>query len=333
MIRRLLLVTILIITALCALTGLGYHALNKWAQGLEGMRKGEYADITVQLQTEVKAGLDAFLQKEDNRPYTDYLYYHMPDNAWALSQQQQAAPLVLRSPLSGQLDQGLAYGHFQIEPNNRITTPNDDIQAREGLSYSNGKIASGLDQWRDNLGRNLLQKLKLNRSEANQPKALPTPQIQQAISPRSKSNAQQLAIDSLQNTSQKSQMFRQNRAVIENNFSSNTIVSSPLTTPGHGDTQAFQVPIDPETLEDTIQIRVEPLVPRLVPNDANTPSIFGGQILVLEKECFNITLQCRQRRAQIMGYVGDEFPAQRVRLSQFFNLRLDSFNELFEGKG
>jgi len=281
MIRRLLLVTILIITALCALTGLGYHALNKWAQGLEGMRKGEYADITVQLQTEVKAGLDAFLQKEDNRPYTDYLYYHMPDNAWALSQQQQAAPLVLRSPLSGQLDQGLAYGHFQVEPNNRITTPNDDIQAREGLSYSNGKIASGLDQWRDNLGRNLLQKLKLNRSEANQPEALPTPQIQQAISPRSKSNAQQLAIDSLQNTSQKSQMFRQNRAVIENNFSSNTIVSSPLTTPGHGDTQAFQVPIDPETLGDTIQIRVEPLVPRLVPNDANTPSIFGGQILML----------------------------------------------------
>ncbi|MCP4450216.1 MAG: hypothetical protein GY809_02050, partial [Planctomycetes bacterium] len=71
MIRRLLVVTFLMITALGALAGLGYHALNKWAQGLEGMRKGEYADITVQLQTEIKAGLDAFLLKEENRPYTD----------------------------------------------------------------------------------------------------------------------------------------------------------------------------------------------------------------------------------------------------------------------
>ena len=281
MIRRLLLVTILIIFALCALAGLGYHALNKWAQGLEGMRKGEYADITVQLQTEVKAGLDAFLQKEDNRPYTDYLYYHMPDNALALSQQQQAAPLVLRSPLSGQLDQGLAYGHFQIEPNSRITTPNDYIQAREGLSYSNGKIASGLDQWRDNLGRNLLQELKLNRSEANQPKALPTPQVQQAISPLSKSNAQQLAIDSFQNTSQKSQMFRQNRAVTQNNFLSNSSEISQMSPSNQGEIQAFQTPIFPEALEDMISVRVEPLVPRLVPNDANTPSIFGGQILML----------------------------------------------------
>ena len=281
MIRRLLLVTVVMITALGALTGLGYHALNKWAQGLEGMRKGEYADITVQLQTEVKAGLDAFLLREDKRAYTDYLYYHMPDNAFALSQQQQAAPLVLRSPLSGQLDHGLAYGHFQIEQDNRITTPNDDIQAREGLSWSNGKIASDLTQWRDNLGRNLLQELKLNRSEVNLPEALPSPQVKQTSAPRTRSATQQLAIDSLQNTAQKSQLFRQNRAVIENNFSSNTIVSPRPAPSNQAEVQAFQAPVDPATLGDMIQVRVEPFVPRLVPNDPNTPSIFGGQILML----------------------------------------------------
>ncbi len=282
MIRRLLVVTILIITALCALAGLGYHALNKWAQGLEGMRKGEYADITVQLQTEIKAGLDAFLRKEDNRPYTDYLYYHMPDNALALSQQKRTAPLVLRSPLSGQLDQGLAYGHFQIEPDNHITTPNDDIQAREGLSYSNGKIASSLDQWRDNLGRNLLQELKLNRSEANPPKAIPAPQSQRAISPRRNSTAQQLAIDSLQNTSQKSQMFRQNRAVFQNNFASNSITPREnLQREIQNNAEVLQPAINQGILGDMIQIRVEPFVPRLVPMDNNTPSIFGGQILML----------------------------------------------------
>ena len=281
MIRRLLVVTLLMIIALGALAGLGYHALNKWAQGLEGMRKGEYADITVQLQTEIKAGLDAFLLNEENRPYTDYLYYHMPDNALALSQQQQAAPLILRSPLSGQLDQGLAYGHFQIEPDNRITTPNDDIQAREGLSYSNGKIASGLDQWRNNLGRILLQELKPNRSEANLPESLPVPEAQQPVRPRSKSNTQQLAIDSLQNTSQKSQLFEQNRAVFNNNFASNEIVSSQPGQSDQVEARVFQEPMYPAALEDMIQVRVEPFVPRLVPMDNNTPSIFGGQILMI----------------------------------------------------
>lgn len=281
MTQRLIYVTILMLAALAALAGLGYHALNKWAEGLEGMRRGEYADITTQLQTEVKAGLDAFLRKEDNRPYTDYLYYHMPDNAFVLSQQQQAAPMVLRSPLSGQLDHGLAYGHFQIEPDNHVTTPNDDIQAREGMSLSNGKVASDLEQWRDNLGRNLLEEFKQNRSATNLQKALPTPQVQPPQTQQGKFSAQNLAIDSLQNTSQKSQMFRQNRAIAQNNFYSNTIASPQTALSRQAESHAPRLQVDQAVLNDTIQIRVEPFVPRLVPNDQNTPSIFGGQILML----------------------------------------------------
>lgn len=278
MIKRLIFVTLLILTALCVLTGLGYHALNKWAQGLEGMRRGEYADITVQLQTEIKAGLDAFLLKEESRPYTDYLYYHMPDNAFALSQQQQAAPLVLRSPLSGQLDQGLAYGHFQIEPDNRITTPNDDIQAREGQSLANGKVASSLDLWRDNLGKNLLPELQLSQSNGNrQTYMLPAPTWNDPREQNSKSVTQKLSIDSLQNTLQRSQTVQQNRAVLFNNFSSNLTSQMQESQAQQENAQAYLS----QAADEVIQIRVEPFVPRRVPNDTNAPSIFGGQILML----------------------------------------------------
>ncbi len=282
MIRRFVLVTVLILMALGALTGLGYHALNKWAQGLEGARKGEYADITVQLQTEIKAGLDAFLQKEENRPYTDYLYYHMPDNALTLSQQQQAAPLVQRSPLSGQLDQGLAYGHFQIEPDNRITTPNDDIEAREGQSWSNAKVSLDLDQWRESLQKQLLPELKQNLSQPQTPKSRLASRAQKSLSPRVQMDVQNLAIDSLQNTSQKSQMFQQNRAIYENNVASNTFTPNQRVQPQQRkEAPMFQSMASPDMLKDMIEIRVEPFVPSLLPNDNNTPSIFGGQILML----------------------------------------------------
>ena len=104
MIKRLTLLSIIIMMALGALSLLGYHALGKWAQGLEGTRLGEYAQIAEQIRKDVKTRLDAFLDEEENRPYTDYLYYHVSENAPA----QQQAQVLLRSPLSGRLDHTLA---------------------------------------------------------------------------------------------------------------------------------------------------------------------------------------------------------------------------------
>jgi len=123
MYRRLIILSVIILTAMCGLVWLGYHSIRIWAQGMEGTRLGEFAAVAEQIRQDVKGKLDDFLRREQNRPYTDYLYYYVPEN---IVNSQQQTP-VLRSPLAGQLEQGLAYGNFQIEPDGTITTPNDDI--------------------------------------------------------------------------------------------------------------------------------------------------------------------------------------------------------------
>ena len=116
MYRRLIFLSLIIYFSLGALTLLGYHALSKWAQGMEGARLGEYAKIAEQIRQDINEKLDQFLQTEQDRPYTDYLYYHVPEPG----QIQQQAQLLLRSPLGGSLEHDLAYGHFQIEADEYI---------------------------------------------------------------------------------------------------------------------------------------------------------------------------------------------------------------------
>jgi len=290
MTRRLIIVTVIILVALCALTALGFHALSTWARGLEGLRKGEYADITVQMQTEIKAGLDAFLQKEEERAYTDYLYYHMPDNALTLQQQnQQASPVMVRSPLTGSLDQGLAYGHFQIEPDNRISTPNDDIQRREGPTFSNGIVATNLDMWKDNLRTHLLPKLKRpddTKADLSPPDA-PLPAPKAIIQNSQLAQQTKLAIDSFNRNKRVTQMYQQNRAVTINNFANNAAQvldtekaeSGPLVRPmSLKRTQQAALPVSQDAL---VQVRIEPLVPILIPTLDDASSMFGKQVLML----------------------------------------------------
>jgi signal transduction histidine kinase len=108
---------------MCGLVWLGYHSIQIWAQGIEGARLGEFASVAEQIRQDVKAKLDEFIRREQGRPYTDYLPYYAAENL-ALDQQQVS---VLRSPLNGRLENDLAYGNFQIEPDGIIITPNDDI--------------------------------------------------------------------------------------------------------------------------------------------------------------------------------------------------------------
>ena len=119
MYKRLIILSVIILTALCGLIWLGYHSIQIRAKGLEGVRLGEFAAVAEQIRQDVKGKLDEFIQTEQSRPYTDYLYYYVPENV--VSTQQQM-PL-LRSPLAGRLDHGLAYGNFQIEPDGTIITP------------------------------------------------------------------------------------------------------------------------------------------------------------------------------------------------------------------
>ena len=120
MYRRLVILSVVIVAAVYGLSGLGYHAITKWAQGLEGTRLAEFAEVAEQIRQDVKRKLDEFIRAEQQRKYTDYLYYYVPENV-ADNQQQQL--VVLRSPLGDQWSNGLAYGYFQIEADGGIVTP------------------------------------------------------------------------------------------------------------------------------------------------------------------------------------------------------------------
>ncbi len=157
MYRRLIILSVIIISALCGLSVLGYHAVEKWAEGLRGERRGDFAEVAEQIRQDVKRKLDEFMQTEQDRPYTDYNYYYVPDNV-ALNQEQQMT--LLRSPLAGSLYNAFAYGNFQIESNGTLNTPNDDIVQREGPSVENIKLFAQVGSNRGNIERNLLPVLK-----------------------------------------------------------------------------------------------------------------------------------------------------------------------------
>lgn len=135
MYRRLIVLSAIILAALAGLVWVGYHSLEMQADGMAGKRLGEFAAVAEQIRQDVKRKLDEFMQREQNRPYTDYQRYYVPDNV--ASEQQQAPPL-LPSPLGGRLENGLAYGNFQIEPDGNIVTPNDGIERGQGATK--GKV-------------------------------------------------------------------------------------------------------------------------------------------------------------------------------------------------
>ncbi len=120
MYRRLIIVSILIFISLCGLSGLGYRAISLQQEGLAGRRYAEFASVAEQIQQDVKGKLDKFILTEQKRPYTDYQYYYVPENVAGQAGQQVT---LLRSPLGDQMEHGLAYGYFQIEPGGSVISP------------------------------------------------------------------------------------------------------------------------------------------------------------------------------------------------------------------
>jgi len=149
MYRRLVILSVIIVTALTGLAWLGYHSIRIRAKGMEGARIGEFAAAAEQIRQDVKRKLDEFMQREQNRPYTDYQYYYVAENV-APGQRQMP---VLRSPLAGQLYNDLAYGNFQIEPDGKIVTP---YYREETQSAEKDKFFSEVKLHADNIKRNLL---------------------------------------------------------------------------------------------------------------------------------------------------------------------------------
>jgi signal transduction histidine kinase len=284
---------------------------------MEGARLGEFAAVAEQIRQDVKRKLDEFIQTEQNRPYTDYLYYYVPENI--VSGQQQMP--ILRSPLAGRLEHGLAYGYFQIEPDGNITTPNDDIE-QSGRGFNDGLYAKALSN-RINIKNNLLPVLNgtipgsLNVNIYKE--AEPSPKARSKVSEQIElagdkdmkkkgeqgkivqgQRAKALPIESLQRQAQKTQIIEQQRSVFERNIISNVpspsqqAVSPPTSQPDaqilsqaeSPQTQAEQQhigqpPVVQERQSEMVQVRIEPFVSLVVPGTDDQQFIFNGQVFLL----------------------------------------------------
>jgi len=301
MYKRLIILSIIILTALCGLVWLGYHSIRIRAQGLEGARLGEFAAVAEQIRQDVTRTLDKFMQAEQNRPYTDYQYYYVPENV-APGRQQMP---VLRSPLAGRLEQGLAYGNFQIEPDGSVITPNDNVDQRQDLTESDNELFAEAGLNRKNIEDNLLPairgttpgSLKMNFYSRNGIK--PTKEREtvepyryaEKVAQKGKSS-QSYPIESLQSKGQKTQVIEQRRAVLEQNVLSNEAAQSqrqiqePAAKAEQMADQYEQQTMSPdESQAETVQVRIEPFFPVVVPGGDSTSqqaeSIFGGQVFLL----------------------------------------------------
>ena len=229
MYKRLLILSAIVLAALVGLMGLGYHAVSKWAQGLEGARLGEFAEVAEQVRQDVKRKLDEFIRVEQQRPYTDYLYYYVPDTVVS---NEQSLPL-LRSPLAGQMANSLAYGYFQIEPDDKVITPY--YQDEQIQDASSGELRREVQQHVLNVRQNVLPVISTRR-EALAWASPPVTDLREGEAIRERSDrvdeeqadeAQQMkglpsrsrayAIESLQQQSQKSQVVTQDRAIAFSN--------------------------------------------------------------------------------------------------------------------
>jgi len=300
MYKRLIILSIIILAALCGLVWMGYHSIRIRAQGLEGARLGEFAAVAEQVRQDVTRRLDEFMQTEQSRPYTDYQYYYVPENV-APGRQQMP---VLRSPLAGRLEQGLAYGNFQIEPDGSVITPNDNVEQRQDLAESDNELYAEAGLNRKNIEQNLLPalggttpgSLKMNlygRSSIAPAKESETVGQDQFTeqTPQKGKVSQSYPIESLQSKGQKTQVIEQRREVFEQNVLNVAAQSQQQTqelaaqTGQTGGPYERQAASPAESQTETVQVRIEPFFPVVVPGEdpvsQQAESIFGGQVFLL----------------------------------------------------
>lgn len=301
MYKRLIILSIIILVALCGLVWLGYRSIQIRAQGMQGTRLGEFASVAEQIRQDVKRKLDRFVQTEQNRPYTHYQHYYVPDNVVPVRQQ---AP-VLPSPLGGRLDHGLAYGNFQIEPDGNVITPNDDLEQQE-VANSDNDLRNEVLSNRMNIENNLLPvlsgttpgsfKLSLyNGTPPVQQDRSETPkQVESAAGTNNKSKiaegklplqqaGQKYSIESLQSQSRMPQVIEQRRSALGRNIITGDDSESQQATQAQRSADPYdeQQPLNQESQVETVEVRIEPFVPLVVPDENLVQSIFGGQVFLL----------------------------------------------------
>ena len=303
MYRRLVILSVIILAALAGLVWAGYRSLQIQARGMAGTRLGEFAAVAEQIRQDVKRNLDEFMQREHNRPYTDYQRYHVPEN---VASNQEQAPLLLPSPLGGRLDNGLAYGNFQIEPDGNIITPNDGIEQGQDMTDADDDLYTKTLSNRTNIKNNLWPALSgtmpgsFKISLYNENRAAMQaqgPALAQAdpaadASPErknTKSNASQkkmgqnYPIESFQNPDQRTQVIEQKRSVLVQNTISNINpdVQQTIQTLSQAGLYGGQPEPARESQAEKVQVRIEPFVPLVIPDENPVESIFGGQVFLL----------------------------------------------------
>jgi len=293
------------------LVWLGYHSIQIRAQGLEGSRLGEFAAVAEQIRQDVTRKLNEFIQTEQERPYTDYQYYYVPEN---VAPGQQQMPL-LRSPLGSGLDNEFAYGNFQVEPDGTIVTPY--YVTGQSQETQENEVDQEASVHVDNIKRNLLPVLgggggvfkfpvadsrllyrDINLSKDSLPeevKGEEAGQKQQTKGPAGRSR--EYRIESLQADSQKEQIFTQKRSVVTSNIARSEELLSRQSAADVAQDQTerqdaarlnqqvtgvndMQQSLQQEQA-DVVEIRIEPFVPLVVPGTKAQQSIFGGQVFLL----------------------------------------------------
>lgn len=228
MYKRLTIVSVIIVSAMFGLTWLGYHSILIRAQGMQGTRLGEFAEVAEQIRQDVKRKLDEFMQTEQSRPYTDYQYYYVPENVAPNQQRVQ----LLRSPLGSSIENNLAYGNFQIESDGRIVTP----YFQTDKAIEDTKLSRQTNIHISNIKQNLLPVLngsagvlKLDflaediAAKPSQSPAIVTNKKEVPISIKSKTaRGKEYSIKSLENKFQQDQIVTQKRQFVTDNFAQNT---------------------------------------------------------------------------------------------------------------
>ncbi len=344
MYRRLIILSVIILTALSGLVWLGYHSIQIRAKGMEGTRLGEFAAAAEQIRQDVKRKLDEFIQREQSRPYTDYQYYYVAEN---VAPGQQQLPM-LRSPLANRLYNDLAYGNFQIEPDGKIVTP----YYREAQTGQQDKFSYEVNLHINNIEQNLLpvlastsgafklpskdlivsSKRQLRFEGAPKPTMGEEKDIKKLPAKGELSRAKEYAIESLKQDSKETQVLVQPRSVVASNITqgvtptgqqrtssaeqvereraaqidaqTQTAESQPIDeiqqhreanviTPQMQELQSQEAAkpyegqssgleqMPQQTQAETVQIRIEPFVPLVIPGGDSKQSIFGGQVFLL----------------------------------------------------
>jgi len=142
MYRKLVVIMVALAGGVGALAWLGWRAVEMHAEGLAGRRLGDFAQTAELIRRDVKRKVEGFVEREQQRPYTDYQYYFVPEN---VAQTQQEAPPVLVSPLRDRLENDLAYGYFQIQADGTVQTP-------YGPTLETAELGTYVAQVREDLG-------------------------------------------------------------------------------------------------------------------------------------------------------------------------------------